>query len=177
MDLLTGPFVRLRALEPADVELLYEWENDTSVWTVSNTLTPFSKFQVEEYIFSAQNDIYAAKQLRLMIVLHQEDNLPAGSIDLFDYDPVHLRAGVGILVREQFRNKGYAREALQILVKYAFTVLRMHQLYCNIMPGNTPSIRLFEQAGFTRCGTKRDWINEGGTWKEEWMYQLINHEN
>ena len=176
-DFLTGENVRLRALEPGDAGLLYDWENDTSIWNVSNTLTPFSRFQIEEYVLNTQNDIFAARQLRLMIMLQAqgEDETPVGTIDLFDFDPIHQRAGVGILLREPFRERGYAIEALQILIRYAFATLRLHQIYCNISPENSSSLHLFNKLGFVRCGMKQDWVNDGEHWKEEWMFQLINH--
>lgn len=175
-NLLSGPNLQLRALEPHDIDLLYEWENDTSIWKVSNTLTPFSKFQMEEYVLSAQNDIFISRQLRLMIdlVAPIDQKKSVGTVDLFDFDPFHFRAGVGIMIRESGRNKGYAREAMEIMIRYAFDTLRLHQLYCNISPENKSSLHLFEKLGFARCGVKRDWINDGTQWKEEWMLQLIN---
>lgn len=175
---MAGPTIRLRALEPGDVALLYEWENDTSVWKVSNTLAPFSKFQLEEYVLNSQNDIFSSKQLRLMVVLpgSGEGETAVGSIDLFDFDPFHLRAGVGILIREPFRKKGFAEEALHLLLNYAFNTLLLHQIYCHITPDNLPSLHLFQKAGFIKCGTKVDWIRDGGEWKEEWMFQLIRHD-
>jgi diamine N-acetyltransferase len=172
---LHAPRLRLRALEPADVDLLYTWENDPSVWNVSNTLTPFSRFQLEEYVLNAQNDIYATKQLRLIVEMltDSEEAQPIGTIDLFDFDPVHARAGVGILIREQFRDRGYAAEALDEFIRYAFGILRLHQLYCNISPDNEASLSLFRKSGFVQCGIKKDWINDGDQWQEEWMFQLI----
>ncbi len=177
-NILNGKNIRLRALEPGDVEVLYAWENDTSVWRVSNTLTPFSKFQLEEYVLSTQNDIYAARQLRLMIVIPGQgvEETPVGTIDLFDFDPFHLRAGIGILIREPFRSKGFALEAMQVLIRYAFVTLRLHQLYCNITPDNEASLHLFGKTGFQKCGLKKDWINDGVKWRDEWMLQLINHD-
>jgi diamine N-acetyltransferase len=174
---LSGINIKLRALEPGDVELLYEWENDTSVWKVSNTLVPFSRFQLEEYVLNAHNDIYATKQLRLIIDVQEEIGgvKSLGTIDLFDFDPVHLRAGIGILIREPYRRKGFASDALGLFITYAFDTLRLHQLYCNISPENLNSIRLFEKHGFTRCGIKKDWVHDGMNWQEEWMFQLIRH--
>ncbi len=57
----------LRALEPADADLLYQWENQMELWSVSNTLTPFSRHQIITYINQISLDIYQTKQLRLMI--------------------------------------------------------------------------------------------------------------
>jgi diamine N-acetyltransferase len=175
-NILTGNNLKLRALEPSDVDVLYAWENDTSIWKVSNTLTPFSRFQLEEYVLNAQNDIFSAKQLRLMVDLLEagKGEQSVGTIDLFDYDPFHCRAGVGILIREPHRNKGHAVEAMNLLITYAFSTLGLHQLFCNISQDNNSSVNLFEKLGFKKCGIKKEWIHEDHTWKDEWMFQLIN---
>lgn len=174
-DLLTGPSLALRAVEPSDVDLLLEWENDISVWKVSNTITPYSRFEIEEYALNAKRDIFSARQLRLMISLPEEGAEPAtvGTIDLFEFDPVHLRAGVGIMIAKKFRGKGYAAEALKILVRYASEGLLLNQLFCNISSDNLVSIHLFETVGFVRCGIKKQWLNAGEEWLDEYMYQLI----
>jgi len=175
IDLLKGEHVALRAVEPADIDMLYQWENDPSVWRVSNTLTPYSRFQIEEYVMNIQNDIYSARQLRLMLICHSGKNSgkAVGAIDLFDFEPFHRRAGVGILIRKEFRELGYASEALEILIHYAFNVLTLRQLYSNMTPENTASVSLFEKFGFIRCGIRKDWVRIGESWTEEWMYQLV----
>ncbi|HNY01922.1 MAG TPA: GNAT family N-acetyltransferase [Bacteroidales bacterium] len=174
-DLLTGKRIRLRALEPGDIDRLYDWENDPSVWKVSNTFAPFSRFQLEQYVLQSQNDIFSNRQLRLMIVTRNAEGAEegVGAVDLFDFDPVHGRAGVGILIGEPFRMQGYASEALSLLVRYAFSTLWIHQLYCNISAGNTASLALFEKHGFVRCGIKRDWNRNGSGWEDEYMLQRI----
>lgn len=171
--------IYLRAPEPVDVDVLYDMENDTAVWRVSNTFAPFSRFQIEQYVLGSPNDIFANRQLRLLIDIMEDDRTrqTAGAIDLFDIDPFHRRAGIGILVREPFRGKGIAAEAISMVVHYAFSTLGLHQLYCNISSDNTPSIRLFERQGFVRCGMKQEWLRDGAGWKDELMFQLINHED
>jgi len=174
-EIFKGKRLQLRAVEPSDIDLLYEWENDPSIWKVSNTLSPYSRFQIEEYVMNVQNDIYASRQLRLMIVGHSGEisGKHIGAIDLFDFDPFNLRAGIGILVREEYRRNGFAAEALELLIRYAFDTLNLRQLYSNITPINTSSISLFEKYGFERCGIKKDWIRTGNRWMEEWMFQLV----
>ena len=173
---MIGPNLLLRAPEPADIELIYRWENDTRIWHLGNTLTPYSRFAIEQFVLNTDNDIFSSKQLRLMIDWHTSETGTAvvGSIDLFDFDPFHRRAGVGILIDGPARGKGFASEALQLLKEYCFKTLNLHQLYCNIEQSNTESIRLFERAGFIRCGTKKDWLLKEGNWTDEYHYQLIN---
>ena len=50
MKQLSNDKVLLRALEPEDVELLYGWENDSDLWQVSNTIAPYSKYVLTQFI-------------------------------------------------------------------------------------------------------------------------------
>jgi diamine N-acetyltransferase len=174
-NLLHGTNIHLRMPEPTDVDILYQWENDLSVWRVSTTVVPFSRFQMEQYVMNAQHDIYTERQLRLMIDLasRQVPKKTIGCIDLFDFDPLNRRAGVGILIIPEERKKGHASETLSLLIRYSFEILQLHQLYCNITMGNDPSIRLFMNAGFVQIGIKKDWRIIDNNWADEIMLQLI----
>ena len=174
---LRGHSVYLRALEPEDLEFLYAIENDESIWEVSHTLTPYSRFLIRQYLENAHQDIFEAKQLRLAICLH-ESTTAIGLIDLFDFDPVHRRAGVGILIQnEDDRGKGLGKEALELLIKYAFHHLQLHQIYANIGAENSASIALFTTFGFQKIGLKKDWIYRNGQYFDEVLYQLIQNKN
>lgn len=164
--------VRLRPIEPEDLEFLYKWENDPAVWKVSNTLAPFSRFILKQYIQESYRDLFETKQLRLII----EDlaGKAAGAIDLFDFDPYHQRAGIGILIYDLTdRRKGLATDALLLMCEYGKNILGLHQLYANIASDNPGSFSLFEKAGFQLCGTKKDWIRITGGWIDEMMMQKI----
>lgn len=175
-NILTGKKVQLRAIEPTDLDIIYKWENDSSIWQLSNTITPFSKYIIKQFIDNSHLDIFQSKQLRLMIE-KTDTNTPEtiGTIDLFDFDSLHKRAGIGILIaNKENQEKGYASDALDVLIKYCFSILQLHQLFCNITDDNTASINLFQKKGFKLIGTKKDWlIFDDGT-KDELMYQLIN---
>jgi diamine N-acetyltransferase len=166
--------IRLRALEPEDLELLYDWENNDSYWAISNTVSPFSKYTIKRYLENSHKNIYETGQLRLMIE-HIADKLAIGTIDIFDFDLFHKRAGVGILVaNEIYRRKGYASMSLTCLVDYCFKTLQLHQLYCNILANNTESIDLFSKQGFMQTGLKKDWVKTSDGYTDEYLFQLIN---
>lgn len=167
--------LQLRALEPADIDLLFAWENNTDIWHLSNTITPLSRFALEQYVLNSGNDIFANKQLRLMIDLHQADPIRTiGCVDMFDFDPVNMRAGIGIMIIEPERGKGYAGESLDLILDYAFNLLRLHQLYCNVIVSNTTSLELFKKKQFNVIGVKKEWLRSDETWSDEYMLQLIN---
>ena len=170
MQVLKGNNVMLRAMEPEDIDILYDWENDTTVWHISNTVTPFSRYMLEQYVFSSQ-DIYANKQVRLMI---EANKIPIGCIDIFDFDPNNQKAGIGILITDEFRKKGFASDALQTAIGYCFNILQLHQLYCSILTDNEASLTLFTHNGFTVCGMRKDWVLINKEWKDEYFLQLLN---
>jgi diamine N-acetyltransferase len=166
--------IRLRALEPEDLELLYNWENNLSYWIISSTVSPFSKYTLKRYVENSHKSIYETGQLRLMID-HIPDKVSIGTIDIFDFDPFHKRAGLGILIaNEEYRRKGYATMALTCLKDYCFKTLQLHQLYCNILKNNSESIDLFKKIGFVETGIKKEWIKTSDGYLDEHMFQLIN---
>lgn len=162
----------LRATELEDLELLYKWENNYEIWQVSNTLAPFSRHVLQQYLETAHLDIYQTKQLRLIIEI-KSDNKPVGCVDLFDFEPFHSRAGVGVLINKEFQNQTYASQALELLIEYCFKHLGLHQLYCNISVENKNSLKLFQNKGFQIVGTKKDWIKTSEGWLDEYFLQLI----
>jgi len=171
MAFLKGNNIVLRALEPEDLDFLFETENNEDFWEVSGTTAPFSKFVLKQYIANAGQSIYEALQQRFVIEVNKQ---AVGMIDLFDFNPDHHRAGIGILILPNFEGKGYAKEALKLIIKYSFNTLQLHQLYANITSDNTRSIQLFSTLSFTQIGCKKDWILSNSTYKDELLFQLIN---
>ena len=172
-NLLQNNKVKLRALEPEDLEYLYLWENDTSLWEHSNTLSPYSRYVIKNYIENSHRDIFEAKQQRFMIECVQRQSV-MGIIDLFDVDFYNLRAGVGILIAEEKnRKKGYAGEALNLLIKYAFQHLHLNQLYCNINENNHISLKLFQGHGFVITGKKIAWTKSSEKMDDVFFLQLL----
>jgi len=104
MMILHGEKVRLRALEPEDLDFLFTTENNTAFWEVSDTQVPFSRFVLKQYLENSHQDIYEAKQLRL-VVEETKNSQAIGLIDLFDFNPQHKRAGIGILIHPDIKHK------------------------------------------------------------------------
>ena len=169
---LCGKYINLRALEPEDLDFLYNIENNQSFWEISHTQTPFSKFILKQYLENAHLDIYQAKQLRF-IIEEKSTKKAIGTIDVFDYNSQHKRAGIGILIHPDFQEKGFASDALSLLIKYAFTYLDVHQLYANITDDNAKSILLFKKHQFKKVGLKKDWNLVNGAFKNEFLLQRI----
>lgn len=173
--LLENSIIKLRALEPEDLDILYKWENSSTLWLHGNTLAPYSKLALRQYIKDAlEMDLYQSKQLRLMICL-TEGGHTIGTIDLYDIDAHNRRAGVGILIDKEYRQKGYAKLALDLINEYAFDFLFFNQLYAYISINNKKSITLFKKSGYEETGILKEWIQRTDTFEDVCIYQLLNN--
>lgn len=167
----TDNICRLRALEPADVELMYLWENDRDVWRVSGNIAPLSKHRLAQFIEEQSYDLYATRQMRLII---EAEGVAVGTLDIFDFDPQHLRFGIGILVYAPGdRRRGYARAAIEAISNYGRETLGVKQIWASVAENNNASIALFEGAGFEHCGTRRAWLRTADGYVDQREYQLI----
>ncbi len=155
--LLENEKLRLRAVEPQDLDRLYVWENNPALWIVGNTRQPYSKYALKQYILQSGKDIYESRQLRLMMENKISGEI-VGTVDLFDFDIHHSRIALGLFVDEAFQGKGFAKSALQLVEEYVFNFLKINQLYCHIAEKNTASRRMFEKEGYETNGILKNWI-------------------
>ena len=168
---LKNEILGLRGVEPDDIRILFEIENDLELWKYSNRSQPYSKDLLQNYIANAHKDIFETRQVKFTLVNLKDQ--PIGFIDLFDFEPLHHRSGVGLAIQKQFQGKGYASGALALLEFYAKKYLQLYQLYAHIAVENNISIRLFERQGYDFIGTKKDWNFYDGKYHDESIYQKI----
>lgn len=167
-----GGHLRLRAMEPEDLEILYALENDPQTWDVTNFNVPYSKFILKQYIENSQCDMFADRQLRMMVI-RREDDVVVGTIDITDFAPQHSRGEVGIAVRQEYQGNGYAKEALNLLCEYVFGFLFLKQLTAHIGIDNEASLQLFKSCGFVECGLLKEWWCVGGKFKDVVLLQRL----
>lgn len=170
-SLMHNDTLRLRALEPTDLDLLYTWENDATVWAASDTAAPYSRQVLWQYLENYTGDIYQSRQLRLMIELN--DGTTVGTVDFFHYDPLNNRAELGLLIAPEHRGHGYGRMALQLARDYAAQHIGMRQLYVYIRTDNTACLQLFVDFGFEQAGLLHAWVKRGRNYHDVAVLQLL----
>lgn len=163
--------VILRAMEPEDLDFLYEMENDRDTWRVGCTSVPYSRYVLHNYIASASNDIYVDGQVRL--IMEDAAGRMVGIADVFDFNAQNRRAEVGIVVKPEYRRRGYAEAALCMMADYSLRTLRLHQLYAIVAADNEASLRLFGKCGYVSCGVMRQWLFDGIEYRDAVMMQKI----
>ena len=171
-QLLSNDIITLRALEPTDLDMLYKWENDTALWVVSDTIAPYSRKALWQYLQENTGDIYAQRQLRLIITL-TNDGTAVGTVDFLNFDPLNNRAELGLFIVKEMRGKGLGRKALEAITAYARDHIGLKQLYVYISTDNSVCLHLFEQFGYRRVGVIQSWVKRGRNYQDVALLQLI----
>lgn len=161
--------IRLRAIEPEDLDLLYRIENDRKLWDVGATNVPYSRYTLHDYIATSGDDIYADRQVRM--VVETTDGVTVGIADIIRFDPQHERSEVGIVILCEHRRKGYATAALDEMADYARSVLHLHQLYAVVKGDNDGALSLFRKAGYEAGTRLKDWLYDGRSYRDAWLMQ------
>lgn len=172
MATLCGNKISLRGLEPEDLDRLYIWENDATLWPYGSTRAPMTRHQLWQYIDNYDGDIFGQRQLKMMIV-ENETSRPAGILDIYEFDPRDGHAFVGIFVDEPYRRRKYAAEALALAADYCREVVGMHQIAARVCVDNSPSLALFKNAGFKSRACLRSWIKQGQGYRDVLIFQKL----
>jgi len=172
MALLENENLFLRALEPEDLDILYEWENKPELWQYGSTLAPYSKFALRDYLTDSLQGILYTRQLRLMAI-EKKSSAVVGMVDIFDYEPIHQRAGIGILVDSPYRRKGCGTEILNLTAGYAFDILHLNQLYAYIPLSNVSSFNLLSKCGYKQAGLLKAWLKTANGFEDVRLMQLM----
>lgn len=169
---LKNETLRLRALEESDLNLLYDWENDSNNWLYTSTLMPYSKHTLLEYIRNCQTDIFALETLKLVIEL--TDGTAVGTLDVFNIDHFNGRAELGVFVDSKYRGHGYATVAYNLFKDYAFGYLGWVNLYSIVPITNSPMHAVMHRTGFISSGTLKKWIKVSREHEDAVIYTCIN---
>lgn len=167
----SSPKVKLRAIEPEDLDLLYRIENDRELWNVGTSNVPYSRYTLHDYIANASDDIYVDRQVRMMI--ENQNGEVVGIVDVVNFDPGNCRAEVGLIILNAFRRQGYGRDALSQITDYALHVLHLHQLFAFVDTRNLASYHLFKCMGFEESAKIKDWLYDGLEYHDAMMLQLL----
>lgn len=166
---MNTPKVCLRAMEPEDLDFLYDMENNRAIWNIGNTSVPYSRYVLHDYIANASNDIYYDGQVRMII--DNNKGISIGIADVFNFDAQHRRAEVSIVIKDEYRRQGYATEAIAQMAHYALHTLKLHQLYAIVAESNKASIALFANNGYAQSATLKEWLFNG----EEYENAIVFH--
>ena len=152
--MLKGKKILLRSLTYSDLNFLKSIENNIDNWHFGSEEKKFSNDELTNYIENAKIDIKIAKQYRFVIVYKCS---PVGFIDLYNYKNKSVE--IGIIISEKYRNRGFAKESLSLILDYSLKNLGINKISATISSENLLSLMLFNSCGFKIHKTENNMIH------------------
>lgn len=159
----------LRKPLESDLNQFLVWENSLKNIHYTDRPVFYTVNQLHKFLNSDQ-DLLLHNQLRLVI---QYGDLAVGCIDLYDFDIVNSRAGVGIFLDAKFRSQGLGAKSLALLKKISSEQYIINGLYADIISSNISSIKIFEKNGFIKTGTKKSWFRVEDSFEDVIFFQCL----
>lgn len=167
--------IRLRAIEPGDAETFYRWNLESERGRMLDFLWPPTSLALQQE-FCDQETKKRLENGAYHWMIETSAGIPVGTIDTHDCDQTNGTFSYGIDIAPAERGKGYAGEAILLVVRYYFDQLRYQKVTVPVHADNPASIRLHEKLGFQREGTLRRMAFQNGHYIDVHYYGLTVEE-
>jgi len=165
--------VRLRQIEASDLLKLRNWRNSPGIRSYTRGYRPLNMLNQTKWLESLSAD-----QLNIMFAIEKKfDRELIGCCGLTNINWKEGHGEVSIYIGEKkWQSKGYASDALRLLLEYGFKELRLHRIYGIIFEYNDASIKFFEKNGFEFEGRHREARFWDGKFYDELVYGILDRE-
>lgn len=170
-----GPRVRLRAIEPADWETYYAWDQESEQARALDVIH-FPQSRAATQAWAEQKSRKRSDDDSCRFVISDAAGEVVGDISTHD---CNRRAGAfsyGVSIRAAQRGQGYAAEAIALVLRYYVQEMRYQKVTVHVFAFNTASIRLHEKLGFQLEGRLRRTVYTNGQYFDELIYGLTVEE-
>lgn len=166
-EFLKGNQLALHPVEPADYEFLYEHWNTPGIRHGTNRQEPITHSNIAAYVEEDESAVY---------LLPCIDETPVGLLWLFEIDEVASRTEIGYCIISDQQGEGYATEAAELGVQYAFDERNLNKVMARVFEGNEGSTRVLEKVGFEQEGCLREQYYVAGQYVDTYLYGLLADE-
>ncbi|WP_123813459.1 GNAT family N-acetyltransferase [Myceligenerans xiligouense] len=182
---LHGELVRLRPIEPRDADRLWEAVQDPEGMRLTGTTTTFTREQIDKWAA-----VVSDREGRFdwaIVPAAVRDGIPVsdeliGEIVLNDIDPRARSANLRLQMLPNYRGRGYGREAIEEVLRFAFVGVpehpgpRLHRVGLDVLSINPRAKALYASLGFREEGRLRDVYPDGDGWSDAYVMSLLEDE-
>ncbi|MEO6259475.1 MAG: GNAT family protein [Thermoanaerobaculia bacterium] len=158
--MLAGEHVILRAFEREDAERCYRWMNDPNIVRTLKSRYPMALSNEIEWLDRAMQP---GANERHFAVERKDDRIHIGNASIHDIDWVSRTGWFGLFIGEPSAwNRGFGKDAIQTLVRFAFDEMNLAKLRINVFDYNERAKHVLESHGFIQEGRlRRDFYRDG----------------
>jgi RimJ/RimL family protein N-acetyltransferase len=171
LSIWQGQRVRLRSYEPGDWEHSWIWDQESELERKDGNLS-FPQSQERLKHWTQEGAVRKPESNSWGFLIENSEGQVVGWIGSHDYNPRVGHFGYGLVIAKEYRRKGYASEAILLLLRYFFQALRYQKVTIQVASFNQASIALHEQLGFQLEGCVRRAGLTKGQYVDELHYGL-----
>ncbi len=175
MSIWQGKCVRLRAIEPADWEIYFAWNFDDEMTSALYSV-PFPQSQETVKRWVEMETLKGPEGDNYRFVIENLEGAVVGDISVHHCDVRVGKLSYGLNIKQDYRRKGYASEAILLVLRYYFQELRYQKVTVGVYSFNEPPIRLHETLGFQQEGRVRCTVYTKGQYFDELIYGMTKEE-
>lgn len=175
-NIFQGKRVRLRAVEPADWETYWKWSNDTDAQRAEGGDIDFPAPRDEIRAWAERESIHDGKAEMCFCIIETLEGEAVGRINSHSCEARNGTFMYSLALPPENRRKGYATEAIRLLMRYYFDERRYQKCTSMIFSFNEPSIRLHESIGFILEGRIRRMVYAMGGYHDTLYYGMTKEE-
>ncbi|WP_281184330.1 GNAT family N-acetyltransferase [Trichlorobacter lovleyi] len=170
IPLIPGENIFLRGIDEKDLNNVMEWRNRPKI---KKCFFNRNKLTVEGQQIWYENYLADAADHMFMIVTN--NNVPIGTMALSHIDLTSSKAEYGraLIAVDGYQGKGYAKEALLLILQYAFNTLQLNRVFLEVFSDNLPAIKLYKKSGFITEGLLRDHYNDGSQFRDVMVMGIL----
>ena len=172
---LQGERVVLRPIEAQDIEGPYlDWLNDYEVTRFLETGSmPATRATLQRYL----DTVAATPGTAMLAIVEKATGVHVGNVKLAGIHPLHRRADLGIMLGDRSRwGRGYAREAVALMLAYGFDRLNLNKIYLGVDVDNAAAVKVYEDLGFKIEGTQRQHLFRDGAYRDRHLMGILRDE-
>ena len=161
--MLEGQLVRLRPLEPTDLERAYTWVNDPEVIRYLALRYPMSRKDEQRWLEEAPTNSFAGG---VRLAIETKDGVHIGNLDLHQANAEDRKAGLGIMIGDKdYWSNGYGTDATVTLLRFAFQEMNLNRVWLHVFEFNERAISCYKKCGFQVEGRLRQHrFSQGRYW-------------
>lgn len=164
-----GSCVRLALLQEDDLEFLHKWKSQIDIsYITSKAIQHISLEERQRRLREKIPSVFAIRRIA--------DNQFVGEISLYDLNPKNRAVGAGYFTGADYRQKGYTKEGLWLLLNYLFEVVGLNKVMVDTGVFNQASIALLKSLRFRQDGCLRQHQLLDGVLHDQLLFSLLAEE-
>ncbi len=171
-----GKQIKIRTHRFSDINDIYNNIKDKEIYKYTRRIPhPYKKKHAVDFVKSTFEHRKNKTAYQFAIADKVTDKV-IGGIGLMNFDWDNKNAELGYWLGKKYRGNGYITEAVNLILRFGFTELKLNRVWAAAFETNMPSIKVLQKNNFQYEGLMRETVLKFGKWQSSVLYSMLKSE-